>query len=394
MDAGVGVRVSGGRIMDPHFSTADRAFMSRALQLARRGQGYVEPNPMVGCVLVRGGAVVGEGFHHRFGGPHAEVEALRVARGKARGAVAYVTLEPCDHTGKTPPCTRALIEARVAGVVAAHRDPFPEVAGRGFATLRRAGLEVRTGLLAEEAAELNAPFLTRVLHHRPFVIAKWAQSLDGKIATRTGESKWITGPQARREVHRLRGRVDGVAVGINTVLVDDPMLNAREVKTARVATRIVFDSRLRIPLRCRLVSTAREIPTVVLTTRSGVQESGIKRHKLVQRGVAVVACRSRQGQPSLADALRRLADLGMTNLLVEGGGELIGTFMDADYVDEGRVFTAPLIIGGRAAPGGCAGRGVARMGQAARPWSVVRRRRGDDVLTVARFTRADISSRG
>ncbi len=365
------------------FSAQDREYMTRALRLARRGRGSVEPNPMVGCVLVRNRRIVGEGYHRRFGGPHAEIEALRQAAAQARGATAYVTLEPCSHFGKTPPCSDALIEAGVGRVIAAHEDPFPAVSGRGLAALQQAGIAVQCGLCGPEAAALNAPFLTRVLQGRPYVILKWAQSLDGKIATRTGHSQWISGPPARCYVHRLRARVDAVVVGIGTVLRDDPQLTARDVRVRRVARRVVFDGRLRIPLNAELVRTSRETPTVVITTAASAKLA--KRARLEQRGVEVLGCRSRAGKVSVLAALHRLASRGWTNLLVEGGGQMIGAFFDASVVDEAHVFTAPIIIGGQSAPSACAGAGVERVDRARSAGAVERRNLGADQLTILRF---------
>jgi diaminohydroxyphosphoribosylaminopyrimidine deaminase/5-amino-6-(5-phosphoribosylamino)uracil reductase len=364
--------------------------MARALQLARRGQGRVEPNPMVGCVLVGNGRVLAEGFHRYYGGPHAEVEALRRAakagvRG-VRGCTAYVTLEPCNHHGKTPPCTEALIAAGVGRVIAAHRDPFPQVAGNGFRRLREAGVEVASGLLADEAAELNAPFLTRVVSGRPYVIAKWAQSLDGKIATPQGDSKWISGEPARRLVHRLRARVDAIAVGLNTVLADDPQLTARDVPLRRVAARVVFDSRLRIPRDARLVATALATPTWVMTTHDAFGRNASRVKSLTSRGVEVIPCRSAKGRVAIPDALKKLAQRGCTNLLVEGGSELFGAFQDAGAVDELMVFTAPVILGGRAARTPIAGLGAGRVAQAVRLRQCRTKRVGNDLLTVARLT--------
>ncbi len=362
--------------------------MRRALFLAARGQGKVEPNPMVGCVLVKGGKVVGQGYHKKYGGPHAEVNALRDAGGKAAGATAYVTLEPCSHFGKTPPCAQALVEAGVARVVGAHEDPFPQVSGRGFEILRKAGIEVESGLLAEDAAELNGPFLTRVLKKRPYVIAKWAQSLDGKIATRSGDSQWISGPASRRIVHKLRARVDGVMVGLQTAIKDDPQLTARDVSLKRVACRLVVDSQLRIPLRSKLVATAGEVPVVVLTTRRGLEAGQKRAVSLEKRGVEIIVCRESGGRVSLPDALRKLADRGLTNLLVEGGGELIGSLADDDLLDEAYVFTAPFLIGGREAPSGCGGRGISLVERAKRPFSVTSKTVNNDFLTIIRLTGA------
>src|SRR5262245_52454147 len=241
------------------------SWMRRALELAERGRGAVEPNPLVGAVLVRDGALVGEGWHQRYGGPHAEVHALAAAGPAARGATLHVTLEPCCHPGKTPPCTDAVLAAGVARVVAAMSDPFPRVAGGGLARLRAAGLEVEVGLCEAEACRLNAPYLKLLSRGRPWVHAKWAMTLDGKMATRTGDSKWIRGGGSRRLVHELRGRVDAVVVGLGTALADDPALTARP-PGPRVATRVVLDGRGALPGDLQVVRTAPETPTLIATT--------------------------------------------------------------------------------------------------------------------------------
>ena len=235
---------------------SDPRHMKRAITLARRGEGKVEPNPMVGCVLVRDGKVLGEGWHRVFGGPHAEIEALRAAAKAGpdvRGCDAYVSLEPCCHHGKTPPCTEALIDAGVARVLVGVADPFAQVAGRGIAALRDAGVQVEVGIEHEAASDLIAPFARRVTAGRPWVIAKWAQPLDGRIATATGQSRWISNDASRRQVHQLRARVDAVMVGVGTVIADDPQLTARDVRRLRVARRVVVDPSLRIPLDATLL---------------------------------------------------------------------------------------------------------------------------------------------
>jgi len=370
---------------DERFSDRDRVLMRRALHLAVRGRGRVEPNPLVGCVLVRAGRVIGQGYHRRYGGPHAEVDALRRADADPRGAIAYVTLEPCSHHGKTPPCCDALIEAGIKRVVAAMTDPFPEVSGRGVRRLRRAGVRVDVGLLRSEAVRLNQPYLVRLARRRVYVICKWAQSLDGKIATRTGDSKWISGDVARRCVHRLRARMDAVMVGIGTVLGDDPMLTARQVRVRRVAARVVLDSALRTPPDCRLVQTAGTVPTYVLTTHGALKERAGGGRRLESRGVRVVAVRGAGGCVSLRAALSRMAAMGWTNVLVEGGGRLIGSCFDAGVVDEAHVYTAPLVIGGARAATGCAGRGVDTVARAWCPVGVERRMLGETQLTIVRF---------
>ena len=320
--------------------------MQRALALAKRGRGYVEPNPMVGCVIVRNGRIIGEGYHRRFGGPHAEIEALRACKANPCGATAYVTLEPCSHFGKTSPCVDALVEAGVARVVTPLCDPNPLVNGSGVRALRRAGIEVEVGVLADETAELLAPFLTRVRLERPYVIAKWAESADPGapgLVTPPGQSKWISCEKSRRWVHRLRARVDAIMVGAGTVPADDPMLTARDVPIRRRAMRIVVDGRLRIPETCRLVKTADQYATVVFTTRRAAQSAKAKR--LQRRGVEIVACRARGDRIALSDMLRSPILHDVTNLLVEGGPTLLNAFFAAGVVDEADVFVAPIRIG-------------------------------------------------
>ncbi|HEU5116788.1 MAG TPA: bifunctional diaminohydroxyphosphoribosylaminopyrimidine deaminase/5-amino-6-(5-phosphoribosylamino)uracil reductase RibD, partial [Isosphaeraceae bacterium] len=245
--------------MTPTYAAQDRLFMLRALAEARLGLGRVEPNPMVGAVLVKDGRLLSVGHHDRFGGPHAEIHALSNSGSSARGASLYVTLEPCCHTGKTPPCVDAILRAGVTRVVAAMRDPFPRVAGGGFARLSEAGVEVEVGIEEQAARTLNAPYLKRLTTGRPYVIAKWAMTLDGKTAVRGGQSQWISGPRSRALVHELRGRVDGLISGIGTVLADDPLLTARPAGP-RQAVRVVLDSSARLPLSSRLVQTAGECP--------------------------------------------------------------------------------------------------------------------------------------
>jgi len=331
--------------------------MRRALELARKGQGLVEPNPMVGCVVVKARRVVGEGYHRRFGGPHAERNALRAAGQRARGATAYVTLEPCSHTGKTPPCTDVLIEARVGRVVAAMRDPNPLVAGRGFRRLRQAGIQVDVGLLRDDAMTLNAPFVKYHRRQRPYVILKWAQSIDGKIATRTGDSKWITSRQSRKAAHALRARVDAVVVGVGTVLADNPRLTARLAKPKRTAVRVVLDPTLRIPPDAVLVRTAREIPTLIATCRTarrqtrGTDSIARRRRALERAGCEVLPLRSSRSIIHLGNLLDELHRREHTNVLVEGGGVTIGAFLQQNLADEARVFVAPSLIGGTQAPG-------------------------------------------
>lgn len=343
------------------FNDDDRRQMWRALQLAARGQGAVEPNPMVGCVLVRNGRIIGEGWHRRFGGPHAEVDALRHCTGAPRGATAYVSLEPCNHHGKTPPCVEALLDAGIGRVVAPLVDPNPQVAGRGFAALRGAGVRVDVGLLHAEAAALNAPFIKRLSTGRPWVIVKWAQSLDGKIASRTGDSKWITDEACRNHAHRTRGRVDAIMVGVQTVRRDDPQLTCRVGRVRRVATRVVLDTHLRTPTDARVVRTARHTPTWIFCGRNA---PAARVRRFEKAGCRVSPVVTRGGRVSLDAVLDALGGASMTNVLVEGGGRLLGVLFDARLADEAHVYVAPLLLGGTEALGALHGVGVARVADA------------------------------
>lgn len=335
-------------------------WMRRAVELAERGRGFVEPNPLVGAVLVQGDRIVGEGWHEKFGQAHAEINALAQAGESARGATLYVTLEPCCHHGKTPPCTEALIRAGIAGVQAALEDPFPQVAGQGAARLRAAGIPVEFGLGALEARRQNAPYLTLLRLGRPHVHAKWAMSLDGKIATRTGDAKWISGEESRRRVHEMRGRMDGILVGIGTVLADDPLLTARP-PGPRTPCRVVLDSQGRLPISSQLVRSAAAAPVLLATSC----DDPARLDPLRQAGCEVVHLpRGPAGVP-IADLLAELGRRRWTNLLVEGGAGVLGSFLDARAIDEVHVFVAPLLIGGDG-PTPIGGLGSGQMIEAAR----------------------------
>lgn len=345
----------------------ENRFMRRAIKLSKRGEGRVEPNPMVGCVIVRRGRIVGEGWHQKFGGPHAEVRALAQAGAAARGATAYVSLEPCSHFGKTPPCADALIAAGIERVVAAVRDPNPLVSGKGFAKLRRAGIQVAWGLCKAEASDVLAPFLMRQQSKRPYFILKWAQSIDGKIATRTGDSKWITSLPSRRRAHALRARVDAIVVGIGTILADDPELTARFVKPRRIATRVVIDRYARTPLKARVVTTATSTPTIIVIGPRPSRNSGAFDRRI--RALRKKGCTVRQiaATGDILDLRALAADLhsiGFTNVMVEGGGRVLGSFMDEGLADEAWIFVAPILIGGADAVGPLNGIGLARIAEA------------------------------
>jgi len=338
----------------------DRWHMRRALELALLGQGHVEPNPMVGCVIVQGAEIIGEGSHRRFGGAHAEVEALRIAGERARGATMFVTLEPCCHQGKTPPCTQAIIRAGIRRVVVAQQDPFPQVQGGGVSELRAAGMEVEVGLLEEEARAVNAPYLKLLATGRPWVLAKWAMTLDGKTATRTGASKWISSEESRRLVQELRGRVDAIVIGRETARVDDPLLTARPAGP-RTALRVVVDSRASLASGSRLVQTAREMPVLVAV---GPGAPPAERERLERAGCEVFASQAESYGHRLVELLEEFGRRRMTNVLVEGGGRLLGTLLDTGQIDEVHVFVAPKLFGGEHARSPIEGEGIAAISDA------------------------------
>lgn len=353
--------------------------MRRALDLAGLARGATSPNPPVGAVLVRDGDVVGEGHTQPPGQPHAEVMALRQAGERARGATLFVTLEPCCHFNRTPPCTRAIIEAGVAEVRLATVDPNPRVAGKGAAELKAAGLRVRSAVgrdrdAAREMMDAHAKYITTGL---PLVIAKYAMSLDGKIATREGDSRWVSGPRSRARAHELRRVADAVAVGVNTVLRDDPRLTARNDRDEpypRQPLRIVLDDHGRTPLTAKLLH---EPGRAMLAVRSIDAE---KRAALEKQGVEVVALPAHEGSVSLRALLALLGQREITSLLVEGGGTLLGSFMDAGLIDRVAAFVAPVLIGGAEAPSAVMGAGVRRMADAVRLTRVRTERLGDDVM--------------
>lgn len=338
-------------------------YIRHALALARLAEGRTSPNPLVGAVIVKNGQVVGEGYHHRAGEPHAEIEALRAAGDSARGATIYVTLEPCAHYGRTPPCTEALIAAGIAEVYYAVGDPNPRVNGKGHAQLEAAGVIVHNGPCEDEAHELNRPFFKHMMTGRPFVTAKFAMSLDGKIATRSGDSRWITNSASRQRAHQLRNVTDAILVGAGTVLADDPQLTTRfDSDDIRHPLRIIADSRGRVPLSAQLFDPTLPGQTVVATT-----DATHPAHcaDLSARGVEVWRLPSdAQGRVSLTALLDEIGRRGMLTLLVEGGSELLGAFFCEGLVDRVWAFVAPLIIGGRDAPGPVGGTGMEQLSQA------------------------------
>lgn len=318
----------------------DEAWMRQALRLAARGRGRTSPNPMVGCVLVKDGTAVGTGWHRRAGEPHAEVLALRAAGAAARGATVYVTLEPCAHHGRTPPCATALIEAGVSRVVAAMEDPDPRTAGRGIAALEAAGIPTRGGVLEPEARKLNEQYILHRTTGRPFVTYKAGMSLDGRTAAADGSSQWITSAEARRDAHRLRAHSDAICAGVGTVLADDPRLTVRGVPGARTPLRVVVDSSARTPAGARVVSAG--APTTIFTA-AGDSEPAVT--ALKETGVEVLNLPGERGRVDLKGMLRILGDRGVVSLLLEGGATLAGAFAAGGLIDRYVFYLAPKLLG-------------------------------------------------
>ncbi len=362
--------------------SVDQKFMLRALELAKNGQGFVEPNPMVGCVIVRENQgqhqILGEGFHQRFGGPHAEIEALRAMQAvghplekTCENVTCYVTLEPCSHHGKTPPCVEALIASGIRRVVVAMRDPHPAVNGRGIEILRQAGIEVTENVLEQAAHDLNAPYLARLetvfTKRRPWILAKWAMTLDGRTASHSGSSQWISGEKSRQVVHQIRARMDAVMVGIGTALADNPLLTVRGIPVPsqhpnRQPLRVILDSRARLPLESQLVQTAKSAPVLLIVGRDADQG---KLTRLEQASCEILSLESCDHDERMGQLLRNLAERGVMNLLVEGGYHVFGTLFDRRVIDEVHVFMAPKLIGGQNALPAIGGLGMANMTAAA-----------------------------
>ena len=363
----------------------DRRHLARAIELAEQGRGMVSPNPMVGAVIGRDGEVLGEGYHRAAGQPHAEVEALRAAgRQSLAGATMYISLEPCCHHGRTPPCTDAILAAGLERVVVASDDPSRHAAGRGLGILRDEGIEVvlAEGDLATRARLLNQPFRKHARTGRPLIMFKSAMTLDGKVATRNGDSKWISGQESRVRAHHWRAQCDGVAVGVGTALADDPQLTARVEGALRQPRRIVFDSLARLPLASQLVRDARQIPLTVVVSRAAPRSAteGLETH-----GVEVIVATGENEPARICDALDQLGAQGLTSILLEGGPHLAGAFLDAGEIDEVRLFLAALVLGGRTARDPLEGEGVERVADATRALTLEVERVGDDVLIAARM---------
>jgi len=364
-------------------------YMSLALRLAAKGRGDVEPNPMVGAVIVKNGRIISTGRHKYYGGPHAEVYALQSAGKAARGATLYVTLEPCVHFGKTPPCVHAVIEAGIREVVIATHDPFPKVHGKGIRKLKAAGVKVVEGVLAAEALRLNPGYFKRIMTGMPRVIAKWAMTLDGKIAAYTGDSRGISSEEALKYAHRLRAQVDGVIVGINTVLRDDPLLNVRCWQPKGAApedyqpARIILDSRCRLPLNSRIAETARWADTLVAVSKS----APVKKIKRLQKlGLEVMPFGSSKDKVDIIALLRYLGrEREFTNVLIEGGAEVLADAFEKGAVDEVRAIIAPKILAGKTAVTAVGGAGIAKVADALSLTDLKISRLGPDTLITGRI---------
>lgn len=378
---------------------SDRIFMRRALSLARRAYGCTSPNPLVGAVLVKAGKITGEGWHHRAGQPHAEIEALRDAERRGlntRGAKLYVTLEPCCTHGRTPPCTDAIKAAGIRRVVVGAIDPNPKHAGRGLAILRRAGIAVSNGVLAGEATRLNEAFNHWIVQRTPFVLVKAAMTLDGKIATASGESKWITGEKSRAMGMKLRQGADAILVGVNTVLADDPSLTIRgqrsgarsqksEARGQKKLRRIILDSRARTPLTSKVVSDEFAALTTVVVTRS----APARRVAALHRRVNVWMAPARRGRVDLRWLLKKLGAENVTSLLVEGGGEVNAAFLLSHLAQRIAFFYAPKVLGGRNTRKAVAGEGARSLAETLLLEEIKWRRRGEDLFLTARVAEVD-----
>ncbi len=352
--------------------------MRQVLNLARRGAGHTSPNPLVGAVVVRGEEAVGTGYHQVAGGPHAEVIALDKAGERARGASLYVNLEPCSHQGRTPPCTKLIITSGVGRVVSAMEDPNPKVSGRGFQLLREAGIQVKTGVLEQEARRLNEAYIKHITTGYPLVAVKTALTLDGKIATRTGDSRWITGEKSRRYVHRLRGQFDAVMIGIGTVLADNPLLTTR-FGEGRDALRIVVDSKARLPLGAGLINSSPTASAILATTELADPD---RCRRLKEQGVNILTLPSREKRVDLRALFEKLGKRGVTSVLVEGGGRLNYSLLEQGLVDKLLLFVAPIIFGGKDAPTAFNGSGIDRIADAWRFEQVELKRLQQDLLVI------------
>lgn len=353
----------------------DRDYMTRAIELAERGVGYTSPNPLVGAVIVKDGRIIGEGYHERYGSLHAERNAFASLKESAEGATIYVTLEPCCHHGKQPPCTEAIVENKIARVVIGSRDPNPLVSGKGTAYLRKHGILVEEDFMREECDRLNPIFFHYITNKLPYVVMKYAMTLDGKIATVTGASKWISGEESRHMVHELRHKYRGIMVGIGTVLADDPMLNCR-IEGLRSPVRIICDSHLAIPLDSNICKTAKEYDTIIACAKGDEEKKEI----LKKMGITIINVPYKDGRVDLHKLMKELAELKIDSILLEGGGTLNDAMIRADLVNEIKAYVAPKIFGGANAKSPVTGIGVTLPSEASLFTLKDMKRCGEDVL--------------
>ena len=356
----------------------DAFYMKQAIELSKKGMGFVNPNPLVGAVIVKENRVIGKGWHEYFGGPHAEINAIKDAKGQTEGATLYVTLEPCSHYGKTPPCSLAIIQNKFSRVVVGSSDPNPLVAGGGITMIRNAGIEVQSGIMEKEVQELNEVFFKFIRTQQPFVVLKTAMSLDGKIATATGNSRWISGETSRKRVHELRNRYAAIMVGINTVLNDDPLLNVRDLEgKTKNPVRVVVDSKARIPLESKLLNTPEISETIVAVTNKA-PESKIK--ALTDKGARVLVCPALEGRVDLRFLMQELAGRGIDSILLEGGGTLNFEALKQGIVDKVVAFVAPKILGGAQALTPVEGAGFALLPNAVQIQNLKACNSGEDIM--------------
>lgn len=365
----------------------DEKYMKEALKLALLGKGFVNPNPLVGAVIVKNGKIIGKGYHRFFGGAHAEVYALREAGDNAQGADLYVTLEPCSHYGKTPPCAKAIVEAGIKKVVIGSVDPNPLVSGRGVKILRDENIEVVTGVMEREAVKINEIFMSYIKSKLPFVILKSGVTLDGKIATVSGESKWITGEKSRLKVHKMRNRVMAIMVGVGTVILDDPLLTTRLEEKCKSPKAVIVDSKLRVPVESQIFKTSREREIIIACTE---KFDKVKAESLKAMGVNIVVCpENKEGRVDLKYLTKKLGEMGIDSVLVEGGSELNFSALKSGIVNKVIYFIAPKILGGKNAKTSVEGYGIENISDSIKLKDICAENVGEDIMIQAYVINAE-----
>ncbi|WP_143315876.1 bifunctional diaminohydroxyphosphoribosylaminopyrimidine deaminase/5-amino-6-(5-phosphoribosylamino)uracil reductase RibD [Clostridium sp. HBUAS56017] len=354
----------------------DEKYMEMALSLAKEGSGLVSPNPMVGAVIVKEGRVISKGYHKMYGGNHAEVEAFNSTDEDVEGATMYVTLEPCSHYGKTPPCADLIIKKKIAKVIIGTLDPNPLVSGNGVKKLKDAGIEVRVGVLEDECKKVNEIFMKYISEKTPFVLMKTAMSLDGKISTYTGESRWISGEESRKQVHRLRGKYSAIMVGVNTVIQDDPELTCR-IEGGKNPIRIILDSNLKIPVNSKVVQSAKDVKTIVVATKKARIQDGII---LEKKGINILLTNEVNGRVDLRELVKKLGEQNIDSILLEGGATLNFSALQEGIVDKVQIYVAPMLLGGEMSKSIVGGKGVEHLKDAFRLKNLTSKSIGKDIL--------------